>query len=112
RGLMQNFGELITQIMPCTLMSPESVARFFPARRGLFDIVVFDEASQIRVADAVGAMGRATSVVVVGDSKQMPPTTFAEVSLDIEESDELTPETVTDEESILTECVNAQVPRK
>ncbi len=76
RALLDNFGELITQIMPCTLMSPESVARFFPARADLFDIVVFDEASQIRVADAVGAMGRARSVVVVGDSKQMPPTQF------------------------------------
>ena len=43
RGLMQNYGDLITQIMPCTLMSPESVARFFPARRDLFDVVVFDE---------------------------------------------------------------------
>ena len=50
----------------------------------MFDIVVFDEASQIRVADAVGAMGRGTSVVVVGDSKQMPPTSFAEVSTDID----------------------------
>ncbi len=59
RALLENYGELITQILPCTLMSPDSVARFFPARAGLFDIVVFDEASQIRVADAVGAMGRA-----------------------------------------------------
>ena len=60
------------------LVSPDSLARFFPARPDLFDIVVFDEASQIRVADAIGAMGRARSVVVVGDSKQMPPTSFAE----------------------------------
>jgi superfamily I DNA and/or RNA helicase len=59
RALMENYGELITQILPCTLMSPDSVARFFPARPDLFDVVVFDEASQIRVADAIGAMGRA-----------------------------------------------------
>ena len=58
RGLVEHFGEVITQIMPCTLMSPDSVARFFPPRPDLFDIVVFDEASQIRVADAIGAMGR------------------------------------------------------
>ena len=64
--------------MPCVLVSPDSVARFFPAAAGLFDLVVFDEASQIRVADAVGALGRARAVVVVGDSKQMPPTSFAE----------------------------------
>ncbi|TFC59573.1 DUF3320 domain-containing protein [Cryobacterium sp. TMT2-15-1] len=112
RALLENYGELITQVMPCTLMSPESVARFFPAKSNLFDIVVFDEASQIRVADAIGAMGRAASVVVVGDSKQMPPTSFAEASASIEEDGEAAPEVVADEESILTECVQARVPSK
>jgi superfamily I DNA and/or RNA helicase len=109
---MENFGELITQILPCTLMSPDSVARFFPAKQGIFDIVVFDEASQIRVADAVGAMGRSKSVVVVGDSKQMPPTSFAEASASLDEEDDYNPEIVLDEESILTECVQARVPRQ
>ncbi|MEI5584290.1 DUF4011 domain-containing protein, partial [Agromyces sp. CCNWLW208] len=112
RAMLDTYGELITQIMPCTLMSPDSVARFFPARPDLFDIVVFDEASQIRVADAVGAMGRGASVIVVGDSKQMPPTSFAESSASIDEDVEYTPETVVDEESILSESVQAQVPRK
>ena len=112
RALIENYGELITQILPCTLMSPDSIARFFPARPGIFDIVVFDEASQIRVADAVGAMGRSNSVVVVGDSKQMPPTSFAEAGASIEEDDEYNPDVVYDEESILTECVQAQVPRQ
>lgn len=112
RALMDTYGDVITQVLPCTLMSPESVARFFPARADLFDIVVFDEASQIRVADAIGAMGRARSVVVVGDSKQMPPTQFAEASATIEEDEEYLPENVTDEESILNECVQARVPSK
>ena len=112
RALMDNYGELITQILPCTLMSPDSVARFFPARPDIFDIVVFDEASQIRVADAVGAMGRAKSVVVVGDSKQMPPTSFAESSATIDEDEEVSPDVVLDEESILTECVQALVPQQ
>ena len=53
---------------------------------GQFDLVVFDEASQIRVADAVGALGRARAAVVVGDSKQMPPTSFAEPSSGGDES--------------------------
>ncbi|TFD91239.1 DUF3320 domain-containing protein [Cryobacterium serini] len=112
RALLQNYGELITQVMPCTLMSPESVARFFPAQAGLFDIVVFDEASQIRVADAIGAMGRAASVVVVGDSKQMPPTSFAEASASIDDEVDTALEVVVDEESILTECVHARVASK
>lgn len=112
RALMEHYGELVTQIMPCTLMSPESVARFFPARPGLFDVVVFDEASQIRVADAIGAMGRASSVVVVGDSKQMPPTQVAETGGTGEDDEEVTVETVVDEESILSECVQSRVPSK
>ncbi|WP_104163148.1 DUF4011 domain-containing protein [Cryobacterium sp. N22] len=112
RELMHEFGDLITDILPCMLMSPESVARFFPAQAGLFDIVVFDEASQVRVSDAVGAMGRARSVVVVGDSKQMPPTSFAESTIGSGEEDGDTLEFVRDEESILSECVQAQVPSK
>ncbi|MGY4860116.1 DUF4011 domain-containing protein [Cryobacterium sp. AP23] len=112
RELMHEFGDLITDILPCMLMSPESVARFFPAQAGLFDIVVFDEASQVRVSDAVGAMGRARSVVVVGDSKQMPPTSFAESAIGSGEDDGDTLEFVRDEESILSECVQAQVPSK
>lgn len=111
RTLMDKYGDLITQITPCMLMSPESVARFFPARAEMFDVVVFDEASQIRVADAVGAMGRARSVVVVGDSKQMPPSTFAEVTADVDEAEADTG-LVADEESILTECTQARVPSK
>ncbi|NQX12374.1 DUF4011 domain-containing protein [Microbacteriaceae bacterium VKM Ac-2855] len=111
RELMSEFGELITQITPCVLVSPDSVARFFPAQGGLFDVVVFDEASQVRVADAIGAMGRAASVVVVGDSKQMPPTVFAEpgsgdAEEDVFDVSELATE---DEESILSECVQSRV---
>jgi hypothetical protein len=112
RTLIENYGELITQILPCTLMSPESVARFFPAHADIFDVVVFDEASQIRVADAVGAMGRGRSVVVVGDSRQMPPTSFAESNGGVDEAEDQAPDVVLDEESILTECVQARVPRK
>lgn len=113
RSLMDNFGDLITQILPCTLMSPDSVARFFPAQSDIFDIVVFDEASQIRVADAIGAMGRAKSVVVVGDSKQMPPTSFADANAAVDDGEEdANPEVVADEESILSECVQSLVPQQ
>lgn len=106
RDLIGEFGDLITSLTPCVLVSPDSVARFFPADRQDFDLVVFDEASQITVAAAVGAMGRGRSVVVCGDSKQMPPTSFAELSRDDDGEDDLV-----DEESILGECVAAHVPR-
>ncbi|MGY1815616.1 DUF3320 domain-containing protein [Blastococcus sp. SYSU D00820] len=114
RGLLAQYGELVTSVMPCVLVSPDSVARFFPAEAGLFDLVVFDEASQIRVADAVGALGRAKAAVVVGDSRQMPPTSFAEVSTGSADDDagELLGTAVEDEESILSECVQARVPRQ
>lgn len=112
RELMSSYGDLITSALPCVLVSPDSLARFFPARPDLFDIVVFDEASQVRVADAIGAMGRARSVVVVGDSKQMPPTSFAESAFAGDDVDtDLVTESVEDEESILSECVQARVPR-
>lgn len=106
RDLVNEFGDLITALTPCVLVSPDSVARFFPPDRQHFDMVVFDEASQITVAAAVGAMGRGRSVVVCGDSKQMPPTSFAQLSRDEDAEDDLI-----DEESILSECVAAHVPR-
>ena len=112
RALLEQYGDLITQLMPCVLVSPDSVARFFPVGSQTFDLVVFDEASQIRVADAVGAIGRATSVVVVGDSKQMPPTSFAEPAdggADNELDEVLA---VEDEESILTEAVQARIEQR
>lgn len=113
RDLMAQFGALITETMPCVLVSPDSLARFFPVGSVDFDLVVFDEASQIRVADAIGAIGRARSVVVVGDSKQMPPTSFAEAALGgDDEDDDPVSGVVDDEESILSECVQARVPRR
>ncbi|HEY0690293.1 MAG TPA: DUF4011 domain-containing protein [Kribbella sp.] len=113
RDLLTKYGDLITGTMPCVLVSPDSVARFFPASAALFDIVVFDEASQVRVADAIGAIGRARSVVVVGDSEQMPPTSFGESTLSDADLDTefIDDEVVEDEESILTETVQARVPR-
>ena len=75
RELISSYWDLVVAITPCLLVSPDSVARFFPADRRYVDVVVFDEASQITVTGAVGAMGRGRSVVVVGDPRQMPPAT-------------------------------------
>ena len=98
RELIRTYGDLITALTPCLLVSPDSVARFFPADRRYVDIVVFDEASQIRVADAVGAMGRGRSAVVVGDPKQMPPTLGA---------GETRGEQTSESDSILTRCLDS-----
>lgn len=106
RALLDNYGDLITHLMPCVLVSPDSVARFFPVGSQSFDLVVFDEASQIRVADAIGAIGRAHAVVVVGDSKQMPPTSVAESMVDDDETTQEAALAPVDDESILTEAVS------
>ena len=98
RELIRTYGDLITALTPCLLVSPDSVARFFPADRRYVDIVVFDEASQIRVADAVGAMGRGCSVVVVGDPKQMPPVPGA---------GDIRGEQTSESDSILTRCLDS-----
>jgi len=62
--------------MPCLLMSPDSVATLIPVGSVTFDLVIFDEASQIPTPNAIGALGRGRASVVVGDTEQMPPTNF------------------------------------
>ncbi|MGA4670369.1 DUF4011 domain-containing protein [Propionibacteriaceae bacterium Y1923] len=113
RQMMTNFGEVITQVTPCFLMSPSSVARFLPPDSVDFDVVVFDEASQIRVPDAIGAMGRGRSVIIVGDSQQMPPSSMFAASRGSEddefsEDDDLP--VPADMDSILTEGVESRLP--
>ncbi|MCB0328266.1 MAG: DUF3320 domain-containing protein [Bdellovibrionales bacterium] len=79
REMMQNAGNAIQAIKPVFMMSPQSVAKFLPPDALTeFDLVVFDEASQVRPADALGAIARGTQIVVVGDNKQLPPTRFFE----------------------------------
>jgi superfamily I DNA and/or RNA helicase len=63
-------------LKPCWLMSPLSVSQILPMVRDIFDVIIFDEASQVRVEDAIPSIYRARTMVVVGDPKQMPPTNF------------------------------------
>ncbi|MBF0696820.1 DUF4011 domain-containing protein [Actinomyces bowdenii] len=110
REMVANYPDLITAITPCILVSPDSVARFFPAGRRYVDIVIFDEASQIPVPNAVGAIGRGRSVVVAGDPKQMPPTSIA-ASLGVQAvtHDDLVGVQAQEEDSILTQCLSARM---
>ena len=105
RKIMDDYGDLVTAITPCILVSPDSVARFFPAHRRYVDIVVFDEASQITVPDAVGAMGRGRSTVVVGDPQQMPPAVPSGAGGDLEGA------RGGERDSILDRCLDAGVTR-
>ena len=106
--LMKEHGETVTQLTPCFLMSPDTVSRLLPGNSVFFDVVIFDEASQIRVAAAIPAMGRAHSVIVVGDSQQMPPS--KKVGISSKGTDDIAEDQYLDLESILTECTESNLP--
>ena len=95
RQLIKGLPTLLPKLKPCLLMSPLSVAQYLDAGFAQFDLVVFDEASQIPVWDAVGAIARGKQLVVVGDPKQLPPTNFFNKSTD-SDSDGAGPEQVDD----------------
>ena len=85
RKLMEVAGETIQAVKPVFMMSPHSIAQFLPPGAVSFDLVVFDEASQVRPAEAFGALVRGKQAVVVGDQKQLPPTSFFEKEIEIED---------------------------
>ena len=110
RQLVQSLPTLLPKLKPCLLMSPLSVAQYLDAGHAQFDLVVFDEASQIPVWDAVGAIARGKQLVVVGDRMQLPPTNFFNKSSDADGADALD-EQVDDLDSILDECQGAGMNR-
>lgn len=106
RKLLATLSGVLPRLSPCLLMSPLSVAQYLDAS-SRFDLVIFDEASQIPTWDAVGAIARGKQVIVVGDPKQLPPTSFfaaaaAEGAVSEDEVEDL--------ESILDECIGSGLP--
>jgi very-short-patch-repair endonuclease len=110
RKLFKEISSLILRLKPCMLMSPLSLAQYLNRDFPLFDIVVFDEASQIPVHDSMGAISRGKQLIVVGDSKQLPPTSFFSrgESDDVANFDD---DDIIELESILDECIAAGLPR-
>lgn len=108
RTLIARIPDVIPLLAPCLMMSPLSIAQYLPARHGVFDVVVFDEASQLPVWDAIGAIARGSQVIVAGDPKQLPPTNFFERA----DTETVDPEEVEDLESVLDECLAARLPEK
>ncbi|MCX8153253.1 MAG: DUF4011 domain-containing protein [Candidatus Bathyarchaeota archaeon] len=112
RVLFQKIPNLLLRLKPCLLMSPISVSQFLPSELK-FDLVVFDEASQIVPEDAIGAIYRGKTVVVAGDNKQLPPTPFFLKSLiDEVDWDEIRNEDAEVFDSILDECIGIGLPVK
>ena len=102
----------IRAIKPCCMMSPLTVAQFLDGAKPLFDLVIFDEASQLPTEDAIGAVIRGGQLVVVGDPKQLPPTNFFAVSSGTTTAplDEDGTPLYEDSESVLEEFMGAAVP--
>lgn len=105
RTLFEQIPHVLARLCPCMLMSPISAAQYLKTENDLFDIVIFDEASQLPTCKAVGVLARGKNAVIVGDPNQMPPTSFFagntvdEDNLDIEDLD-----------SILDDCLALGMP--
>ena len=109
RKLLEEAPEVLTSLAPCFMMSPLSVAQYLPTEQALFDVVIFDEASQITVWDAVGSIARGRQAIVAGDPRQMPPTNFFSRTEDDPDGDI---DTDGDLESILDEMRGAGIPER
>ena len=107
RKLFDSIPNLLRRMCPVMLMSPISVAQYIDPSYPKFDLVIFDEASQLPTCEAVGAIARGENVIVVGDPKQLPPTSFFASNQVDEENYEKE-----DLESVLDDCLALSMPQK
>jgi len=109
RDLLPRAAETLTAIKPCWAMSPLVVASILPAGRW-FDVVIFDEASQIPPAQAVSAISRATQVVVAGDERQLPPTSFFTAATDEDATADPADDSLTEGFESILDVLSAALP--
>ncbi len=107
RSLFAQIPEILKATCPCMLMSPVSVAQYLDIEGEKFDLVVFDEASQVPTSEAIGAIARGKNVIIVGDPEQLPPTTFFRSDYKDDSHYE-----VEDLESILDDCLAVGMPER
>lgn len=107
RQLFAEVPDILTKIFPVFLMSPMSCAQYLSPDMPKFDIVIFDEASQMPTSEAIGAIARGNSLIVVGDSKQMPPTSFFQSK----GADDLDSD-LDDLDSVLDDCDGIMMPSR
>lgn len=113
RQLVERIPNLLLRLKPCLMMSPISVSQFLNPEHLHFDLVIFDEASQICPEDAAGSVYRGQQLIVAGDNRQLPPTAFFQQAM----AEEYDWEDISDEEvavfdSILDECSSIGLPRR
>jgi superfamily I DNA and/or RNA helicase len=106
RQLVSRASKALKAIKPCFMMSPLSVAQYLPPNQVEFDILIVDEASQLRPEEALGSIARVNQIVIVGDPKQLPPTSFFDSMNKNEDDDTVASES----ESILDICLNLYKP--
>ena len=106
RKLFNDIPLLLRRLCPCMLMSPISVAQYIDPGFPKFDLVIFDEASQLPTGEAVGTIARGENAIIVGDPRQLPPTSFFKSSRTDDESME-----AEDLESLLDDCLAISMPQ-
>ena len=106
RSLFHEASDMVLSFCPCVLMSPLSVAQYLEPGDEQFDLLIFDEASQLQTCKAVGALSRAKAAIIVGDPNQMPPTSFFKGAVTGEDYEE-----VADLESVLEDCLAINLPQ-
>ncbi|MBS1121940.1 MAG: putative helicase, partial [Deltaproteobacteria bacterium] len=104
RELFAEIPTLLSKVAPCMLMSPLAVAEYLDPAIARFDVVVFDEASQLATSDAIGALSRGEAAVIVGDSRQLPPTRSFEATAATDGAGLL------ELDSVLDDCLAARIP--
>ena len=109
RETLLKYNEIIKDFFPCFLMSPLSAAQYLSVDSNIdkFDIVIFDEASQIPTHEAIGPIARGKSLIVSGDPKQMPPSKYFNADIEMREDDI----EFEDSASLLDECLAIDMPR-
>jgi uncharacterized protein YjiS (DUF1127 family) len=100
------------EICPVWLANPETVSQIFPLRQGLFDLVIFDEASQLPVENALPAMYRANRIVISGDEKQLPPTRFFSSGFADDSDEEVNPDGDGDDPEVVADALYAAETRR
>lgn len=110
RNIFDSYGDLIFKLTPCFLMSPMSLAQFIDPSKHHFDLVIFDEASQIPTSEAIGAIARGDTCIIAGDQQQMPPTNFFNATLSFSSFND--DNVVYDDlESLLDDAIALDLPR-
>lgn len=96
RNLIKNSSEALSQLKPCFMMSPVSLSELVRPQEDLFDILIIDEASQMRMEDSIGGLARSSQCIIVGDQQQLAPTGFFEISDEETDDEDLVEESILD----------------